>query len=250
MNYQEFSQLKCQELMKVQEGFTAKYNIDSYDSWFYDGESELLRLYNDHDDEIYFNYIPVGTFSTKSGTWMWSWFNESSIEKSKDRLLSVKEFGIDNIYEKLFEGTFSVDIYDCCELAAICQHLLGGIGVYKVNTDGLEKFMLIMDVEDVNSPKVRQLKQKTIECKEHGHSRPAFVCGHLDLRSPKGFNEAFETCKGMDLEEDDDFQAWCDECEKVRIEQDGWDELSEKFAEIKLVCENCYFDLKEFNQNK
>lgn len=247
MNYQEFSQLKCQELMKVQEGFTKEYNINFYDSWFYDGESELLRLYNDDDDEIYFNYIPIGTFSTKSNTWMWSWFNKSSIERNRDLLLSVKEFGTENSYEKLIEGTFSADIYECWELAAICQHLLHGIGVYKVNSDGLEKFMLIMGVENVGSPKVRQLKQKTVECREHRFSRPAFVCGHLDLNSPKGFHEAFHTNKGMDLEEGEDFQAWCSECEKIRIQHDGWNEESEKYAGIRLVCENCYFELKDFN---
>lgn len=48
--------------------------------------------------------------------------------------------------------------------------------------------------------------------------------------------------------DEEDFQAWCSECEKVRIEYDGWNEESEKFAGIKLICENCYFELKNFNQ--
>jgi hypothetical protein len=247
MNYQEFSQLKCQELMKIQDGFIERYNINSYDSWFYDSETELLRLYNG-DTEIYFRYIPIGTFSTKSGTWMWSRCNESSLEKSKDVLLDVKEFGVQNNYEKLIDCTFSADEYDCWELSAICRDLLQGIGVYKVNTNDLEKFMLIMSAEDAGSLKVKQLKQKTVDCKEHGYSRPAFVCGHLNLVSPKGFNEAFDTHKDMDLEEDEDFQAWCDDCEKTRIRYGGWNDESEKFARIKLICENCYFELKEFNQ--
>jgi len=63
-----------------------------------------------------------------------------------------------------------------------------------------------------------------------------------------GFNEAFESSFGMELDEKSEFQAWCDECEKVRMKFNGWNEDSEKFAQIKLVCENCYFELKEFNQ--
>lgn len=51
----------------------------------------------------------------------------------------------------------------------------------------------------------------------------------------------------MDLGEDDDFQAWCGECEKVRIRNNGWNEHAEEFANIRLVCEYCYFELKEFN---
>ena len=42
--------------------------------------------------------------------------------------------------------------------------------------------------------------------------------------------------------------TWCGECEKVRIKNNGWNEISEGFAKIKLVCEDCYFDLKRFNQ--
>ncbi|MDR4954648.1 hypothetical protein REB14_20900 [Chryseobacterium sp. ES2] len=91
------------------------------------------------------------------------------------------------------------------------------------------------------------LKQKNVDCCTHGYSRSAFVCQHLDLETPKGFEEAFDTYKGMDLEEEEDLQAWCSECEKIRNEYDGWDEESEKFAGITLVCENCYFELKEFN---
>jgi hypothetical protein len=53
----------------------------------------------------------------------------------------------------------------------------------------------------------------------------------------------------MELEEDDDFQAWCDECEKEKLKTDGWNDESMKFASIKLVCERCYFELKVFNLN-
>ncbi|EJL74393.1 DUF6882 domain-containing protein [Chryseobacterium populi] len=250
MNYEEFGKLKCEELLKVQNIFRENFKIDSYANWFYDSETELLRLYNDDEDEIFFRYIPVGTFSLKSRTWMWSWFNESSIEKSKTELLVVKEFGNENNYEKLKEGTFASDEYDGWELASICLDFLNGIGVYKVDTDNLEKYMLIMGIENHDSPKVRKLKQKVVECGKHGHSRPAFVCDHLDLETPKGFEEAFDTYKGMELEEEDDFQAWCNECEKIRLEHDGWNEESEKFAQIQLICEDCYFELKEFNQIK
>lgn len=250
MNYDEFGQAKCNELMKVQERFKENFKINDYENWFYDSDTELLRLYSNDEDEIFFRYIPVGTFSFKSRTWMWSWFNTSTIEKSKNELLIIKEFGNKNHFPKLTEGTFDSDEYDGWEFASICLNFLNGIGVYKVESDGLEIFMLIMNVEDEDSPRVRQFKQKKVDCGEHGFSRPAYVCIHLNLEKPGGFNEAFDTYEGMDLEEDDDFQAWCDDCEKIRIEYDGWNEESEKFTVITLVCENCYFDLKDFNNIK
>ncbi|MCQ4139418.1 DUF6882 domain-containing protein [Chryseobacterium sp. EO14] len=246
-DYEKFSKQKLDELIKIQDRFKDSFKIDSYANWFYDIETEVLRLYNNDEDEIFFKYISVGTFSLKSKTWMWNWFNNSSIEKSKSQLLAIKEIGIENRFTKLIEGTFPSDEFDGWELTAICLDFFHGIGAYKVETSGLEQYLLIIDTADKESVEVKKLKQKTVDCVHHGYSRPAFVCQHLTLETPKGFEEAFETYKGMELDEEDDFQAWCSKCEKVRIEHDGWNEESESFAKIKLICENCYFELKEFN---
>ncbi|MGE8533922.1 DUF6882 domain-containing protein [Chryseobacterium sp.] len=249
MNYEEYSKTRLDRLVESQKKFKEIYKIDSYENWFYDSELELLRLYNDDNDEVYFKYVPVGSYSLKSKTWMWSWFNSHSIEKNKNELLIVKEFGIEHNYEKLYNGTFPGDEYDGWELSSICFDFLKGVGVYKVNTDDLEKYLLVINVPDEQSSEVKMMKQKKVDCDSHGYSRPAFVCQHLNLEVPKGFEEAFDTYKGMELEEDEDLQAWCSECEKIRVESDGWNEESEKFAGITLICENCYFELKEFNKN-
>lgn len=247
MNYEEYSKQRLDSLVGAQEKFKEIYKIDLYANWFYDSELELLRLYNNDEDEVYFKYIPVGTYSLRSKTWMWSWYNSHSIEKNKTELLAVKEFGIENNYEKLYKGTFPSDEYDGWELSSICFDHLKAIGVYKVNTDDLEQYVLVINVLDEQSSDVKMFRKKKVDCESHGYSRPAFVCQHLDLEIPKGFEEAFDTYKGMELEEDEDFQAWCSECEKIRGEYDGWNEESERFAGITLVCENCYFELKEFN---
>lgn len=249
MNYKEFCQEKLDHLIEIQNLFKQQFDIDSYENWFYDSEFELLRLYNSDEDEVYFTYIPVGTYSKEKQTWMWSWFNDSSIEKNKKKLLVVKEFGIKNQYEKLQEGTFPSDELDGWELTSVCLDFLNGIGAYKVNSDHLDFYMVLTAVEDKNSKSVQQSKQKIVECTQHGFARPGFVCQHLDCKTVSGFHEAFDTYKGMELEEEDDFQAWCDECEKVRAEYGEWNEESENFAQIRLVCENCYFELKKFNQN-
>ena len=46
---------------------------------------------------------------------------------------------------------------------------------------------------------------------------------------------------------DDEFQAWCDKCENVRLATDGWTGESMEFADIKLICNRCYFEMKNFN---
>ncbi len=236
--YSKYIEIELDKLIQKQDEFRNLYKIDSYSNWFYDSEFSLLRLYNNEQDEIYFKYIPLGTYSEKSKTWMWIWFNTFSIEKNKSKTLRIKNFGITNDYSKLIDGSFESDEYDALEFAAIGLSILGGIGIYKVNSNNLIVFMLITelvaakDLEEIN-----KLKQKKVECSSHGFSRPAFVCQHLNLEKKSGFIEAFETHKEMQLiGEDDSFQAWCDECEKIRIKYNLLKNLRLKdiFKKLKL----------------
>jgi hypothetical protein len=52
----------------------------------------------------------------------------------------------------------------------------------------------------------------------------------------------------MITDDDDGYQAWCDECEKVRLKEAGLNDVSIAFANIKLVCDQCYFEIKERNR--
>lgn len=243
MSYEEYAQKALEELKSVQETFGNLYPINRYANWFYNQTTGLLRFYNDDMDEIYFEYLPIGTYSTKTQTWMWEWNKETSLEKNKNQALTIREFGKQNNYEKLINPHFDSDIYDGSEFLAIAYKLLGGIGVYKPITDYLELYFLLL--EKVPSEEARAREKDLIECEEHGKGRITYICQHLLNKTNTGFEEAFETNIGMELDEEEDFQAWCDECEKVRIKSDGWTDESMKFADIKLVCESCYFEMKK-----
>lgn len=247
-HYKEFAAAQLQKLIPIQDEFKKQYKIDSYSNWFYDSDSEILRLYNDETDEVFFKYIPIGTFSLTSKTWMWSWFNKYLSEKNKFETLKIKKFGKINHYTKLYKGTFQSDEYDGWEFLAISFDIFNGIGAYNVKTENIDFYLLLTEkIESNINPEIKLLKQKTLECGSHGFQRPAFVCQHLNLENPIGFEEAMETHKGMELNENEDLQAWCNECEKVRVKYGEWNEESEKFAKIKLICENCYFEMKELN---
>lgn len=247
MEYSEFSEKAMEELKLIQESFIERFKIDRYSNWFYNQSTELIRLYNDIE-EVFFKYIPVGSYSTKSKTWMWAWSDLDSVEQSKNETLLIKRYGLKENFEKLSNGYFKGDEYYGWEFTSIALQLLGGMGGYKVNSDHLEKYFLI--IEKIDTDEVKKIEEQLIDCDIHGKIRSAFICQHLNKRIKTGFEEAFPTDRGMQLEEDDDFQAWCDECEKVRIKYDGWTDESMKFASIKLVCERCYFEIKEFNLNE
>lgn len=88
---------------------------------------------------------------------------------------------------------------------------------------------------------------KFVECCSHGKSNPAFICHHLLENENVGWNEPEEYLN----DEDDEFagciNAWCDECETVANNGGGWNDETEAFADIRLVCENCALKFKKVN---
>ena len=75
-----------------------------------------------------------------------------------------------------------------------------------------------------------------VSCGTHGARPAAFVCRHvlesLHTRSPVGFNTPEDA--------DDDDQGWCDACERVRAREGEWNERSEAYADIRLICLDCF----------
>ena len=246
MDYNDFAEKCMDELHVLQDKFQKDFDINSYGNWFYNQVTGLLTFSNE-EEELNFKYFEVGSFSQKGNTWKWAWDNEDSLENIKNASKDVKIFGAKSKYKKLIEGYFPSDEFDAWEFAAIALKIGNGIGVYRPVVDNQLQVYLIV-TEFVDNETAKNIKDKYVQCSVHEYRRRAFVCKHLEKNSKIGFEESFETYEDMEFEfEDDDFQAWCNECEKVRIQQDGWNEVSMAFSNIKMVCEKCYFEMKRSN---
>lgn len=244
IDYNAFAGDCIDELKALQDKFAANFNI-AHASWFYNQSTGLLTFSND-DNELNFKYFKVGSFSPKSGTWMWSWHNDNILENIKGPTRQIRDFGESCNFAKLTEGHFASDEFEAWEFTAISVKLIKGIGVYRpVNDDGLMIFLII--TEFVDNETAKNIKNKYIECGDHEYRRIAFVCQHLNFATKIGFEESFETFEGMELSNDDDFQAWCDQCEKIRVAEDGWNHNTMRFAKLRVVCEGCYFKMKALN---
>ena len=85
---------------------------------------------------------------------------------------------------------------------------------------------------------------KIVHCDKHGDRREAFVCDHL-LR---GTRQGFFSCEDVGNPHPD---AWCLKCEQMRLayaNADGeWNEKSEALLTVRLVCGDCYEEIKDRN---
>lgn len=246
-NYIEFAEKCVAEIKILQDKLQQDYNLSWYENWFYDQATGLLT-FSTNDTEINFKYFQVGTFSRNTNTWKWAWDNDHTLDNVKEKSLVVKEFGHNSNYTKLTDGYFESSEEDAWEFAAISAHLANAIGVYRPVDEHLLMFLVL--TEFVEKDKAQKIKDKFVNCATHDTGRIAFVCRHLNKETKVGFEEAFETFQNMELGEDDEFQAWCNECEIERQKNDGWNEALMAFADIRLVCEKCYFEMKEVNALK
>lgn len=248
MNYNEFVEDCFNYLREKQDVLNEEYDLNSYPNWFYDQASGILT-FSDEERELNFRYYEVGTYSKVSKTWKWSWDNEHTLKKVKQELEIVKQYGSEKKYVNLTQGLLESDENQGWDFTSITAKLLKGIGAYRPETERHLIFMVLYEI--IDNEIAKEEKEKYIYCENHKRRRRAFVCQHLNKGSKNGFEEAFDTYEDMEFEyKDDDFQAWCDKCEKIRIENDGWNEKSMEFANIKLVCEKCYFEMKETNAFK
>lgn len=86
-------------------------------------------------------------------------------------------------------------------------------------------------------------KDSIMECGRHGDRKPAFICKHLQYGEQVGFFEPDDA-----PEPDWPFKnAWCSECEAVAMEQGGWNDISEAFAQVMIICEGCYEEIRQRN---
>lgn len=244
-NFDTYKNECLEDLMVLQPEFMKLYDINSYENWYYDHGIGAFHFKSDSGKSLYFKYVDVGSFSTKSNTWQWSWNNEYTPVLVSKALKKVRGFGQANNYNELLEGLFDGDEHTGWALTAVAAKLLNALGAYRVPHEHL--FIYFIFTNELTQEEYDALEDKYIECDTHQSARVAFICQHLDKDKLTGFHEAFDSDEEAD--DDDEYQAWCNECEKVREQEDEWNEKSMAFAQIKPVCEHCYFEIKEKNQS-
>jgi hypothetical protein len=209
--FENFKDECVQQLSALQDEFLKVYEINSYEHWYYDHGMGVFHFKSDDGNNLYFKYVDVGSFSTKKNTWMWSWNNKTTPKHVTKGLEKVRAYGEEKNFSDLSEGLLeNGNEYTGWAMTAISAKLLNGIGAYRIPQEHL--FIYFIFSNEITQEEYERLEDKYVECDTHGSSRAAFVCQHLNKDTYAGFHEAFESNPLIDP--DDDYQAWCDECEK------------------------------------
>lgn len=140
----DFVDGRCDTLSSRQSAMSEQLQINNYPRWDYHQESGQLIFSGGELPDLVAEVEFVGTLSTVSDTWMWSWANFSLLEPVRSRIEAVRGHGEAHDYPHLTVPKWKADMYDGWHMTAIAVELLGAIGAYRAPSDNGYIFMAIL----------------------------------------------------------------------------------------------------------
>lgn len=145
-DWTEFVTKAHNSLSEKQEMLRAEFKIGEHKRFEWDQESGQLVFSNDGETTVIAKVQFVGSISTKSDTWLWSWANDDVLDNVKDQMHIVREYGEKNNYEALTIDKWSADEFDGWEMTSITSYLLNAKGAYRTSFENGFTYMVITDI--------------------------------------------------------------------------------------------------------
>jgi len=134
MTEEEFDQFEHEGheyLESQQDILAAEYGIEDYERWDYNQETGEFTFSHGGQPKLFARFQVVGSISTISNTWLWSWANPSILEPVKKDMYLVKQFGEEHDLKELKEEKWKADEIDGWAMTNVTAKLLNAKGAYR-----------------------------------------------------------------------------------------------------------------------
>ena len=122
---------------------TQEFRIDQHERWDWNQDTAQLVFSNDGKPALICDVVFVGSISTRSETWLWSWANDSNVEGVKKRMREVRAYGEEHRFNKLAGAYWPAQPVDGWQMTSIAARLLNAIGAYRTPSDSGFTYMVI-----------------------------------------------------------------------------------------------------------
>jgi len=134
------------QLCSKQDLLESQFSLSKHTRWDYDQATGLLTFSNDGIPAVISNIEIVGSVSTVTDTWLWSWANFHFLPNVRTQIVAVRDFGEKEDFPQLTIPKWHADEVDGWEMSAIATHVLDAKGVYRVPTGKGFLFMAMTNV--------------------------------------------------------------------------------------------------------
>ena len=138
------------ELEDKQERLKTEYKIGHSDRWDYDQRHGTILFSNAGTVVVRDAAQFIGSISTTSDTWLWSWANNSLVPGTFEDLYAVREFGETQHFANLTVPKWPADEADGWEMSAVAVKRLNAQGAYRAPGKTGFTFMTLKDVHTVS----------------------------------------------------------------------------------------------------
>lgn len=154
MNDEEFQSFidSCfEELEKKQKRLIREFGFGTFDKFQHDFDKEEMYLLKDGRVRAKAKLVPIGSFNTKSSTWMWGWANEAFPAPLRTKASKLKRLEALTGFEMFGNEMAEIDPDMAWEIAAMALNLLGSEGVYRGPAGSTQYFYALDQVANVHS---------------------------------------------------------------------------------------------------
>ncbi|MGR5150223.1 DUF6882 domain-containing protein [Photobacterium alginatilyticum] len=146
VSWEDFVSEAHNALTEKQNKLMVDFRLGEHERFDWDQENGTLVFSNDGKAAVIAKVQFVGSISTKSGTWLWSWANSYVLDNVKNQMHKVKAFGKSKGYEALIVDKWIGDEVDGWEMTSVTCFLLDAKGAYRTESDTGFTYMVITDI--------------------------------------------------------------------------------------------------------
>jgi len=130
-NFSTFLHEAVHHLKDLNKKCEEEFRISSWPRWDYNLDRGTLTFSQDGQPKVIASIQVVGSTSLSSGTWLWSWANQSFPPRVTREVEKVRAFGeLENLPE-LTQAKRPTDEHVGWEMTAIAAKVLGAKGAYR-----------------------------------------------------------------------------------------------------------------------
>jgi len=146
----EFVATSVAELQSKQELLESTYGIGSHAHFWFDQPSGTLEFRDTAGQpHLTASIIPIGSYSAKSGTWMWAWANKTILPALRERAKRLRDLAAVTGMKLLAQDLINVEPDMPWEITAMAVRHIGAMGAYRAPGKGSDLYPAIMKVTPV-----------------------------------------------------------------------------------------------------
>jgi hypothetical protein len=145
---ERFIAAAAEYLKRTQDAAQARWKIGQFARWDFDDAKRTVTFSDDGVPRLIADVRMVGSYSTKSSTFQWSWVLYDDDEPMIQGVVDLPGFGEVRGIEKLTTNWWECEIGEAWDMTAVAAYLVGCDAVYRAPFDDLFWFMLLSNLRE------------------------------------------------------------------------------------------------------